>query len=63
MHFLLLLVRLQQDWNAAKNNPSLLIDYPWEKFFTKNDSALHITSYLSVALSKILPHSKTIKNA
>ena len=26
-------------------------------------SALHITSYLSTALSKILPHSKTIKNA
>ena len=35
MHFLLLLVRLQQDWNAAKNNPSLLIDYPWEKFLQK----------------------------
>ena len=27
-----------------------------------HNSALHITSYLSVALSKILPHSK-IKNA
>ena len=25
--------------------------------------ALHFTSYLSIALSKILPHSKTIKNA
>ena len=25
--------------------------------------ALHSTSYLSIALSKILPHSKTIKNA
>ena len=28
-----------------------------------HNSALHITSYLSTALSKILPHSKTIKNA
>ena len=27
-----------------------------------HNSALHITSYLSIALSKILPHSKTIKN-
>ena len=25
--------------------------------------ALHFISYLSIALSKILPHSKTIKNA
>ena len=25
--------------------------------------ALHFTSYLSIALSKILAHSKTIKNA
>ena len=37
------------------------------KTFTKKllgrNSALHITSYLSIALSKILPHSKTIKNA
>ena len=29
----------------------------------EHNSALHITSYLSIALSKILPHSKTIKNA
>ena len=35
--------------------------------FTENllrhNFALHFTSYLSIALSKILPHSKTIKNA
>ena len=28
-----------------------------------HSSALYITSYLSIVLSKILPHSKTIKNA
>ena len=28
-----------------------------------HNSALHITSYLSIALSKNLPHSKTIKKA
>ena len=28
-----------------------------------HNSALHITSYLSIALSKILPHSKTTKSA
>ena len=28
-----------------------------------HNSALHITSYLSIAFSKILPHSITIKNA
>ena len=28
-----------------------------------HNSALYITSYLSIALSKILPYSKTIKNA
>ena len=28
-----------------------------------HNSALHITSYLSIALYKILPHSKTVKNA
>ena len=37
------------------------------KTFTKNQSwrnfELHFTSCLSIALSKILPHSKTIKNA
>ena len=36
------------------------------KTFTENyirrNFALHFTSYLSIALSKILPHSKTIKN-
>ena len=35
--------------------------------FTENslrhNFALHFTSYLSIALSKILPHPKTIKNA
>ena len=35
--------------------------------FTENslrrNFALHFTSYLSIALSKILPHSKTTKNA
>ena len=35
--------------------------------FTENslrhNFALHFTSYLSIALSKFLPHSKTIKNA
>ena len=30
----------------------------WQRNF-----ALHFTSYLSIALSKILPHSETIKNA
>ena len=37
------------------------------KTFTEKElrrsSALHITSYLSIALSKILLHSKAIKNA
>ena len=33
-------VRLQQDWNAAKNNPLLLIDCPWEYFFTKSERIL-----------------------
>ena len=28
-----------------------------------HNSALHVTSYLSIALSKFLPHSKTITNA
>ena len=29
----------------------------------EHNSALHITFYLSIALPKILPHSKTIKSA
>ena len=33
-----------------------------EKWLERN-FALHFTSYLSITLSKILPHSKTIKNA
>ena len=40
---------------------------PSTETFTENslrhNFALHFTSYLSIALSKILPHSKTIKNA
>ena len=28
-----------------------------------HNSALHVTSYLSIALSKFLPHSKIMKNA
>ena len=31
--------------------------------YLRHNFALHITSYLSIELSKILPHSKTIKNA
>ena len=31
--------------------------------YLRRNFALHFTSYLSIALSKILPHSKTIKNA
>ena len=27
-------VRLQQDWKAADNNPSFLIDCPWELYNT-----------------------------
>ena len=32
-------------------------------FTEKRNFALHFTSYLSIALSKILPYSKTIKSA